>query len=260
MTLPDTIQAIIYKNSIEKNLEKGNVLVFAHGFNIRFKQIVPPEFVDVIMIAPKGPGHLVRSEYQNGNGVPNLIAVEQDASGNAKNIALAYSSGIGGGRAGIIETTFTEETETDLFGEQAVLCGGIADLMNAGFETLVGAGYQPEIAYFECLHEMKLIVDLIHEGGLKWMNYSVSETAEYGGYKIGPRIITDETKKEMKKVLSEIQSGKFAEEIIADTKNGQAELKSLRKKSENLRCEIVGEKLRKMMPWLQKRKTEIGEK
>ncbi|MBP7653688.1 ketol-acid reductoisomerase [Candidatus Dependentiae bacterium] len=259
-TLPDTIQSGIYDKSIKANLTKGKVLLFAHGFNIRYNQIVPPDFVDVIMVAPKGPGHLVRSEYMEGRGVPNLIAVEQNASGNAKNIAMAYSKGIGGSRAGIIETTFTEETETDLFGEQAILCGGVTALMEAGFQTLVEAGYQPEIAYFECIHEMKLIVDLIYEGGMEWMWYSVSDTAEFGGLTVGPKIVTEETKKAMKEVLKRIQTGEFASEWLSETRVGQPKFKSLRNISKNNLNEKVGEKLRKMMPWLSKRKTETGGK
>jgi ketol-acid reductoisomerase len=260
MTLPDTIQSIIYNNAVKDNLEKNKVLVFAHGFNIRYNQIIPPEEVDVIMVAPKGPGHLVRSEYMEGRGVPNLIAVEQDASGNAKNIALAYSKGIGGSRAGVIETTFKEETETDLFGEQAILCGGVTELMQAGFQTLVEAGYQPEIAYFECIHEMKLIVDLIYEGGIEWMYYSVSDTAEYGGLTVGPRVITEESKKAMKEALRRIQTGEFATEWLNETIVGQPTFKSLHNIQKEKLNEVVGEKLRKMMPWLKRRKTEIGEK
>lgn len=259
-TLPDTIQSIIYEKSVKANLSKGKVLLFAHGFNIRYNQIVPPDFVDVIMIAPKGPGHLVRSEFMEGRGVPNLLAIYQDASGNAKNIAMAYSKGIGGSRAGIIETTFEEETETDLFGEQAILCGGVTELMKAGFDTLVEAGYQPEIAYFECIHEMKLIVDLIYEGGMAWMWYSVSDTAEYGGLTVGPKMITDDTKAAMKKVLKRIQTGEFASEWLGETKVGQPCFKSLRKLSKEEQCEKVGESLRKMMPWLKKRSTETGGK
>jgi ketol-acid reductoisomerase len=210
------------------------------------------------MIAPKGPGHLVRSEYMAGRGVPNLVAVEQDASGNAKNIALAYSKGIGGSRAGVIETTFKEETETDLFGEQAILCGGVTELMQAGFKTLVDAGYQPEIAYFECIHEMKLIVDLIYEGGMEWMWYSVSDTAEYGGLTVGPKMITDETRVAMKKVLERIQNGEFASEWLTETVVGQPKFKSLHNRTSEQLNEKVGAKLRKMMPWLHKRTTEVG--
>ncbi|HHO54750.1 MAG TPA: ketol-acid reductoisomerase, partial [Trueperaceae bacterium] len=211
--LPDEVQSKVYKEEIEPNLEAGNALLFAHGFNIHFGQVVPPDDIDVFMIAPKGPGHLVRRVYTEGAGVPCLMAIHQDASGNAKDLALAYAKAIGGARAGVLETSFKEETETDLFGEQAVLCGGVSALMQAGFETLVDAGYDPEIAYFECMHEMKLIVDLIYEGGLERMRYSVSNTAEYGDYRTGERIITEETKKEMKQVLKEIQTGVFAKDF-----------------------------------------------
>ncbi|MGE5614060.1 MAG: ketol-acid reductoisomerase [Bacillota bacterium] len=250
---PDQLQAKIYEESIKPNLEEGNVLMFAHGFNIHFKQIIPPEFVDVIMVAPKGPGHTVRSQYLEGKGVPSLIAVYQDASGKAKDYALAYASGIGAGRAGIIETTFAEETETDLFGEQAVLCGGVTELMKAGFETLVEAGYQPEIAYFECIHEMKLIVDLINQGGFSFMRYSISDTAEYGDYMTGKRIITEETRKEMKKILSEIQNGTFASKWIAENNaGGKAEFLAMRRRESEHRLEKVGAELRKMMSWLKK--------
>ena len=220
MLVPDELAASIYKNQVEKHLKEGNVLAFAHGFNIHYNQIQPPAGVDVIMIAPKGPGHTVRSQYVEGAGVPSLIAVYQDASGKAKDYALAYASGIGDGRSGILETTFKEETETDLFGEQAVLCGGVTELMKAGFETLVEAGYEPEMAYFECIHEMKLIVDLIYTGGFDKMRYSISNTAEYGDYRTGKRIITDETRKEMKKVLGEIQDGTFASEFIQEFNAG----------------------------------------
>ena len=218
--VPDQVQADIYKDSIEKNLEEGNVLLFAHGFNIHFNQIIAPENVDVVMVAPKGPGHTVRSQYTEGRGVPSLIAIHQDYSGKAREYALAYAAGIGAGRAGILETTFKEETETDLFGEQAVLCGGVTELMKAGFETLVEAGYQPESAYFECIHEMKLIVDLINQGGFEYMRYSISDTAEYGDYTTGKRIITEESRKAMKEVLSEIQDGSFASKWIAENKAG----------------------------------------
>lgn len=250
---PDQTQADMYYNSIEPNLEKGNILAFAHGFNIHFNQIKPPKDVDVIMIAPKGPGHTVRSQYCEGRGVPSLIAVHQDASGMAKDYALAYASGIGAGRAGILETTFREETESDLFGEQAVLCGGVTELMKAGFETLVEAGYQPEIAYFECIHEMKLIVDLISQGGFSFMRYSVSDTAEYGDYMTGKRIITDETRKEMKKVLKEIQNGTFASKWIMENKaGGRAEFLATRQCESEHQLEKVGAELRKMMSWLKK--------
>ncbi len=250
---PDQTQAAVYEQSILPNLKDGNVLMFAHGFNIHFNQIVPPKFVDVIMVAPKGPGHTVRSQYKEGKGVPSLIAVHQNASGKAKDYALAYAAGIGAGRAGILETTFREETETDLFGEQAVLCGGVTELMKAGFETLVNAGYQPESAYFECVHEMKLIVDLINQGGFAYMRYSISDTAEYGDYKIGKRIITDETRKEMKKVLSEIQNGTFASHWISENKSGgRAEFLAMRRCESEHQLEKVGAELRKMMSWLKK--------
>jgi ketol-acid reductoisomerase len=253
MLVPDQIQAEIYDESIKPNLKEGDVLMFAHGFNINFNQIIPPSFVDVIMVAPKGPGHTVRSQYMEGRGVPALIAVHQDASGKAKDYALAYASGIGAGKAGILETTFREETETDLFGEQAVLCGGVTELMKAGFETLVNAGYQPEIAYFECIHEMKLIVDLINQGGYAYMRYSISDTAEYGDYMIGKRIITDETRKEMKKVLEEIQDGTFASNWITENKSGgRAEFLAMRRRQSEHQLEKVGTELRKMMSWLKK--------
>ena len=250
---PDQTQADMYYQSIEPNLKEGDILAFAHGFNIHFNQIKPPKFIDVIMIAPKGPGHTVRSQYCEGRGVPALIAVYQDASGKAKDYALAYASGIGAGRAGILETTFREETETDLFGEQAVLCGGVTELMKAGFETLVQAGYQPEIAYFECIHEMKLIVDLINQGGFSYMRYSISDTAEYGDYMVGKRVITDETRKEMKKVLSEIQNGTFASRWIMENKaGGRAEFLATRMRESEHQLEKVGTELRKMMSWLKK--------
>lgn len=253
MLVPDQLQPVVYEESIKSNLVEGNVLMFAHGFNIHFNQIMPPKNVDVIMVAPKGPGHTVRSQYKEGRGVPSIIAVYQDASGKAKDYALAYASGIGAGRAGILETTFREETETDLFGEQAVLCGGVTELMKAGFETLVNAGYQPEIAYFECIHEMKLIVDLINQGGYAYMRYSISDTAEYGDYITGKRIITDETRKEMKKVLEEIQNGTFASRWIAENKaGGKAEFLSMRRRESEHQLEKVGTELRKMMSWLKK--------
>ena len=250
---PDELQAQIYKEQIEKHLKEGNVLAFAHGFNIHFIQITPPENVDVIMIAPKGPGHTVRSQYVEGKGVPSLIAVYQDASGKAKDYALAYASGIGAGRAGILETTFKEETETDLFGEQAVLCGGVTELMKAGFETLVEAGYEPEMAYFECIHEMKLIVDLIYEGGFDKMRYSISNTAEYGDYRTGKRLITEDTRKEMKQVLTEIQNGTFASEFIQEFQaGGKARFLATRKnESEHQLCK-TGTELRKLMSWIKK--------
>jgi ketol-acid reductoisomerase len=252
--LPDEFQADVYKNEIAPNMKKGAYLAFAHGFNIHFGQIVPPADANVFMAAPKGPGHLVRSEYTKGSGVPCLIAVHQDPSKNTKDIALAYASAIGGGRAGIIETNFREETETDLFGEQAVLCGGITSLIQAGFETLVEAGYAPEMAYFECLHEVKLIVDLIYEGGISNMRYSISNTAQYGDLTRGPRIITDETKKEMKKILKEIQDGVFAREWMLECKANKPVFNALTRKGEEHPIEEVGARLRAMMPWLKKGK------
>ncbi|MEQ8428699.1 MAG: ketol-acid reductoisomerase [Gammaproteobacteria bacterium] len=251
---PDEHQAELYKNEIEPNIKKGAALAFAHGFNVHFQQIVPRADLDVIMIAPKGPGHLVRATYQGGGGVPSLIAVFQDASGQAKDISLSYASANGGGRAGIIETSFKEETETDLFGEQAVLCGGITALIQAGFETLVEAGYAPEMAYFECLHETKLIVDLIYEGGIANMRYSISNTAEYGDFTRGPRVITEETKREMKKILTEIQHGEFAREFILENQSGAAVMKAKRRISREHGIEVVGEKLRSMMPWIKDNK------
>jgi len=251
--VPDQVQADIFSESIEKNLEEGNVLLFAHGFNIHFSQIIPPKYVDVIMVAPKGPGHTVRSQYLEGRGVPSLIAVYQDYSGKARDYALAYASGIGAGRAGILETTFREETETDLFGEQAVLCGGVTELMKAGFETLVEAGYQPESAYFECVHEMKLIVDLINEGGFEYMRYSISDTAEYGDYTTGKKIINEESRKAMKQVLAEIQDGTFASKWISENKaGGRAKLITTRRKEAEHLLESTGRELRKMMAWLKK--------
>ena len=250
---PDQSQKAMYDESIAPNLEAGNILMFAHGFNIIYNQIVPPADVDVIMAAPKGPGHTVRTQYKEGRGVPALIAIAQDASGKAKDYALAYAAGIGAGRAGILETTFREETETDLFGEQAVLCGGVTELMKAGFETLVNAGYQPEIAYFECVHEMKLIVDLINQGGFAEMRYSISDTAEYGDYVTGKRIITDETRKEMKKVLKEIQDGKFASNWITENNaGGRSNFLAMRRNEAEHQVEVVGAELRKMMSWLKK--------
>ena len=249
----DEKQAALYKNDIEPNLEEGNMLMFAHGFNIHFGCIKPPAYVDVTMIAPKGPGHTVRSEYQAGKGVPCLIAVEQDATGKAQDIALAYALGIGGARAGVLETTFRTETETDLFGEQAVLCGGVCALMQAGFETLVEAGYDPRNAYFECIHEMKLIVDLIYQSGFAGMRYSISNTAEYGDYRTGKRLITEDTRKEMKQVLTEIQDGTFASEFIQEfNAGGKAKFLATRKmEASHLLCS-VGAELRKMMSWLKK--------
>ena len=251
---PDEHQSVLYKNEIEPNIKQGAVMAFAHGFNIHFQQIMPRDDLDVIMIAPKGPGHLVRATYEGGGGVPSLIAVFQDASGQAKDISLSYASANGGGRAGIIETTFKEETETDLFGEQAVLCGGITALVQAGFETLVEAGYAPEMAYFECLHETKLIVDLIYEGGIANMRYSISNTAEYGDFTRGPRVITEESKREMKKILAEIQHGEFAREFILENQSGAPVLKAKRRISREHGIEVVGEKLRSMMPWIKDNK------
>ena len=248
---PDELQASIYKNQIEKHMKEGNVLAFAHGFNIHYNQIQPASYLDVVMIAPKGPGHTVRSQYVEGKGVPSLIAVYQDASGKAKDYALAYASGIGAGRAGILETTFKEETETDLFGEQAVLCGGVTELMKAGFDTLVEAGYEPEMAYFECIHELKLIVDLINECGVDKMRYSISNTAEYGDYITGPKIITEDTKKAMKKILSDIQDGTFAKDFLLDMSPAgrQVHFKAMRKKASEHPSEKVGEEIRKLYSW-----------
>ena len=254
MVTPDELQADIWKNELEKNMKQGAALLFAHGFNVHFKLIEPRADLDVLMVAPKGPGHTVRGEYLKGGGVPCLIAVHQDASGNAQDLGLSYASAIGGGRAGIIETNFREECETDLFGEQAVLCGGLVELIRAGFETLVEAGYAPEMAYFECLHEVKLIVDLIYEGGIANMNYSISNTAEYGEYVTGPRIITAATKAEMKRVLDDIQSGKFARDWVLENKAGQTSFKATRARGEAHAIEDVGKKLRAMMPWIAKNK------
>lgn len=250
--LPDEVQKKIWEQDIKTNIKKGAVLSFSHGFNIRFKQIVPGEDLDVVMIAPKGPGHLVRRQYEEGKGVPCLIAVEQNASGKAKEFALAYAKAIGGTRGGVLETTFAEETETDLFGEQAVLCGGLVELINSGFETLVAAGYQPEIAYFECLHEVKLIVDLIFEGGFGKMNYSISDTAEYGEYVSGKRIITQQTREEMKKVLADIQSGKFADAWLEENKNGRPFFGKERESVAGRTIEKVGARLRSKMVWIKK--------
>ena len=247
---PDEFQASIYSENIEPNLKQGVALAFSHGLNIHFDMIVPREDLDVIMIAPKAPGHTVRSEFVKGGGIPDLIAIKQDATGNAKNIALSYASAIGGGRTGILETSFREETETDLFGEQVVLCGGTTSLVQAAFETLVEAGYEPEMAYFECLHELKLIVDLLYEGGIANMRYSISNTAEYGDVTRGPRIVTDETKAEMKKILSEIQSGAFAKEFISNV----GDLPGRRDVQRKHQIETVGESLRSMMPWIAKNK------
>lgn len=251
--LPDETQADVWKTDIAPNLKKGAVVAFSHGFNIRFGQIKPPKECDVVLIAPKGPGHLVRRTYEEGRGTPALIAVDQDASGEAFNRALAFCKAIGGTRAGALKTTFKEETETDLFGEQVVLCGGTVELIKKGFETLVEAGYQPELAYFECLHELKLIVDLVQEGGIGWMNHSISNTAEYGEYSRGSRIVTDQTKTEMKKILSEIQNGTFAEEYLNENKTGKKKFDAYRKAMAEHQIESVGEKLRGMMPWLKKK-------
>ncbi len=249
----DEVQPKVYKNEVEKNLTEGKALLFSHGFNIHFGQIVPPPSVDVIMVAPKGPGHLVRRQYTEGAGVPALIAVQQDASGKAKEIALAYAKGIGATRVGVLETTFKEETETDLFGEQAVLCGGATSLVLAGFETLVEAGYQPEIAYFECLHELKLIVDLMYEGGISWMRYSISNTAEYGDYTRGPRIINENTRAEMKRILGEIQRGEFAREWILENAANRPVFNAARRMAKEHMIEEVGARLREMMPYLKKK-------
>jgi len=253
MLVPDDVQAKVYKLEILPNVKKGVILGFSHGFNIRFGQIIPPKECDVVMVAPKGPGHLVRDVFKEGKGVPMLIAVEQDYSKKAKKYALAYAKGIGGTRAGVIETTFSEETETDLFGEQVVLCGGVVELIKKGFETLVEAGYQPEIAYFECLHELKLIVDLIQEKGISFMNYSISDTAEYGEYSRGERIITDDTKKEMKKILKEIVSGEFAKEWLLENQVNRPIFNQKRKEMNEHLIEKVGKKLRDMMVWLRKK-------
>ncbi|MBD1843551.1 ketol-acid reductoisomerase [Cyanobacteria bacterium FACHB-63] len=250
--LPDEVQKSVYKNEIEPNLSAGNVLLFAHGFNIHFGQVVPPADVDVVMVAPKGPGHLVRRTYQQGQGVPALFAVYQDATGQARDRAMAYAKGIGGTRAGILETTFREETETDLFGEQVVLCGGLSALIKAGFETLVDAGYQPELAYFECLHEVKLIVDLIVEEGLAGMRDSISNTAEYGDLTRGPRIVNDSTRAEMKKILNEIQTGQFAREFVLENQSGKAGFTAMRRREAEHPIEEVGKDLRSMFSWLKK--------
>jgi ketol-acid reductoisomerase len=250
--VPDPLQEHLYKEAIEPNLQKGDALFFAHGFNIRFGYIKPPAFVDVCMVAPKGPGHLVRREYEGGRGVPVIVAVEQDATGGAWPLALSYAAAIGGLRAGGIKTTFTEETETDLFGEQAVLCGGASQLVMYGFETLVEAGYQPEVAYFECLHELKLIVDLMYEGGIAKQRWSVSDTAEYGDYVSGPRVIDPSVKENMKAVLADVQNGTFAERFIKDQRSGATEFKELRAKGEKHPIEAVGRELRKMMSWVKK--------
>jgi ketol-acid reductoisomerase len=250
MLLPDTEQKSVYEESIAPNLSDGDALFFAHGFNIRFGQIRPPKGVDVGMVAPKGPGHLVRRTYEEGGGVPSLIAVAQDESGKARELALSYAHAIGATRVGVLETTFEEETETDLFGEQVVLCGGITELVKAGFETLVDAGYQPESAYFECLHELKLIVDLMYENGISGMRFSISDTAEYGDYTRGPRIITDETRAEMRRILEEIRDGSFAEEWIAENRAGRPRFNELRARGQEHQIEKVGADLRAMMPWI----------
>ena len=250
MAAPDELQADIYNDHIAANIKDGAAVAFAHGLNVHFGLIEAKDTVDVMMIAPKGPGHTVRGEYQKGGGVPCLVAVDQDATGNALDLALSYASGVGGGRSGIIETTFKEECETDLFGEQAVLCGGLVELIRAGFETLVEGGYAPEMAYFECLHEVKLIVDLIYEGGIANMNYSISNTAEWGEYMSGPRVVTPETKAEMKRILTDIQTGKFTSEWMQECKAGQARFKGIRRLNDAHQIEEVGDKLRGMMPWI----------
>jgi ketol-acid reductoisomerase len=255
LLVPDTKQPAVYKSEIEPHLTPGKTLMFGHGFNIRYSQIVPPPSVDVSMIAPKGPGHRVRELFVEGIGTPCLLAVQQDASGQAKQFALAYAMGIGGTRAGVIETTFAEETETDLFGEQVVLCGGVSALVESGFNTLVEAGYQPEVAYFECLHELKLIVDLMYQGGLSYMRYSISDTAEHGDYTGGPKIVTDETRATMKKILADIQSGAYAEEWIDENATGRRWFNEQREKSQTSLIEQVGKGLRKMMPWLNPKET-----
>ena len=254
MATPDELQKDIYYNDLEKNMKQGAALAFAHGLNVHFGLIKPRADLDVFMVAPKGPGHTVRGEYQKGGGVPCLVAVYQDASGNAKDIALSYASGVGGGRSGIIETTFKDECETDLFGEQAVLCGGVSELVKAGYETLVEAGYPAEMAYFECLHELKLIVDLMYEGGLNNMRYSISNTAEFGDYVSGPRVITPETKEEMKRILADIQSGKFVQDFMGGNKEGLTRLVQIREEQAKHPIEEVGAKLRAMMPWIGKNK------
>jgi len=254
MLTPDELQADIYRESIAANIRPGAALLFAHGLNVHFNLIEPRSDIDVLMVAPKGPGHTVRGEFLKGGGVPCLIAIHQDASGNAHDIGLSYASAVGGGRSGIIETTFKEECETDLFGEQVVLCGGLVELIRAGFETLVEAGYAPEMAYFECLHEVKLIVDLIYEGGIANMNYSISNTAEWGEYVTGPRIITPETKAEMKRVLNDIQTGKFTSEWMQEYRSGAARFKGIRRMNDSHQIEEVGAKLRGMMPWIGKNK------
>ena len=256
MLVPDYVQPDLYRSAIAPHMKSGKILGFSHGFNIHFNQIIPPKEVDVIMVAPKGPGHLLRSEFERGAGVPCLIAVQQDASGKAKEIALAYAKGIGGTRAGVIETTFKEETETDLFGEQVVLCGGVTELVKSAFDILVEAGYQPEIAYFECMHELKLIVDLFYQGGISYMRYSVSDTAEYGDLTRGPRVINDSVRAEMRKILQEIQSGEFAREWILENKAGRPVFNALRGKTKEYLIEKVGRELRRMMPWIEAKEIE----
>jgi len=256
MLLPDTSQAAVYKESVEPNLKPGDTLMFGHGFNIRYGQIVPPDFVDVSMVAPKSPGHRVRELYVEGTGTPALVAVHQDASGQAKAFALAYARAIGTTRAGVIETTFPEETETDLFGEQVVLCGGVSALVESGFNTLVEAGYQPEIAYFECMHELKLIVDLMYQGGLSYMRYSISDTAEHGDYTGGPKLVTDETRATMKQMLQDIRSGSYAEEWIDENANGRPWFNKRRAEGRTSQIEQVGKQLRAMMPWLNAKEIE----
>ncbi|WP_374654118.1 ketol-acid reductoisomerase [Phenylobacterium sp.] len=251
---PDELQRGIYNSEIAPNIKDGAALLFAHGLNVHFNLIEPKDTIDVLMVAPKGPGHTVRGEYQKGGGVPCLIAIHHNATGNALDLGLAYASAIGGGRSGVIETTFREECETDLFGEQAVLCGGLVELIRAGFETLVEAGYAPEMAYFECLHEVKLIVDLIYEGGISNMNYSISNTAEYGEYVTGPRVVTSETKAEMKRVLEDIQSGRFVRDFMLENEAGQPSLKATRRRASEHEIEAVGQRLRAMMPWITKNK------
>jgi ketol-acid reductoisomerase len=255
MLAPDEHQARLYQNQIEPNLKEGATLAFAHGFNIHFQQIVPKADLSVIMIAPKGPGHLVRSTYSQGGGVPMLIAIDRDASGQAKELALSYAAAIGGARAGVIETSFREETETDLFGEQAVLCGGVTALVKAGFETLTSAGYRPEMAYFECLHELKLIVDLMYRGGMQFMRHSISDTAEYGDYTRGPRLITEETRAEMRRILEQVQDGSFAREWLAENRAGRPNFDRLRQEDRDHLIEQVGAQLRAMMPWSEEGKT-----
>ena len=248
--LPDEVQGDIYRSQIRDNLSAGNILMCSHGFNVHFGQVEAPDGVDTLLVAPKGPGHLVRSEFEAGGGVPCLIAIGEEGSDETRKIGLAYAKGIGGTRGGVIETTFAEETETDLFGEQVVLCGGVSELVKAGFETLVEAGYQPEMAYFECLHELKLIVDLFYQGGLSYMRYSVSNTAEYGDYTRGPRIVTEETRAEMKRILQEIQAGEFARQWILENKAGAPAFKAMRRRDQNLQIEEVGLRLRRLMSWI----------